>query len=369
MNEIRAKATVLRFLPGWISAAVGLALLIWGVGGAASAQSSEDAGTIQEIKPYISDVTVNTGDKVLLSVIVIGPDGTVDQGLASGADIIWAATDGIISPSIESNTEVIYTSPEQVGLYTVTATAVSNCEGICTATISVRVRVSQSDPYIGPLPPVLPRILRDPQGNTYEVFTPEDGGKFIGDDFSISADSGVVQNGEFIGVRMYEDSSASNNGTSGQDFLLIGNEYAIAVVDSGGSVVTSYELRNPIRICIPLAIPVAERFSVSTTDLVLVAVSNDGEHLYAMSATVRISSLGYLTICGDTITIPVNVAAAIPGQPPALTDGADADDESVLPATGAVSPSSPFAVAWVLFAGVALIAASVVLARHRRSSR
>ena len=71
--------------------------------------------------PAYRAVTVNTGDKVLLSVIVIGPDGTVDQGLASGADILWAATDGIISPSIESNTEVIYTSPEQVGLYTVTA--------------------------------------------------------------------------------------------------------------------------------------------------------------------------------------------------------------------------------------------------------
>ena len=293
-----AKATLLRFLLVSISAAAGLALLVWGVGGTASAQSSEDAGLIREIKPYISDVSVGSGDRVQLSVIVIGPDGTVDQGLASGADILWTATDGMISPSIESNTEVIYTSPEEAGLYTVTATAVSNCEDACTATFSVRVRVGQSGPYIGLPRPVLPRILRDAEGNTYEVFTPEDGGTFAGDGFWISAESGVVQNGELIGVRMFENGPASNAGMSHHRYTLGGNQYRISVIDAEGAPISAYSLDGNVTVCIPLPDELRANVSVSG----MVANNHDGT-LTPMGSVLQLTSLGAF-ICGTTNILP-----------------------------------------------------------------
>ena len=54
----------------------------------------------------------------------------------------------------------------------------------------------------------IPTILTDPDGNQYEVFTPEGGGTFTGDDSSLSAGPGVVPNGEIVGLRISEGGSA-----------------------------------------------------------------------------------------------------------------------------------------------------------------
>ena len=343
---------MLRSLLAWISVAAGLVLLVWGVGGAAYAQSSEDAGLIQEIKPQFRAVTVSTGDKVYLSLIVIGQRGTQDRGLASGADIRWTATDGIISPSIEGNTEVIYTSPEEVGLYAVTATAVSNCEGICTATISVTVRARQSGPYIGP--PPLPRILRDPEGNTYEVFTPEDGGTFPGDGFWISAESGVVQNGELIGVRMFENGPASNAGMSHHTYTLSGNQYRVSVIDAEGAPISSYSLNGTVTVCIPLP----DELRTNVTDLAVVAKNHDGT-LTPTGSVLQLRSSGAF-ICGSRSTLPATVAIGILGTPP------EPEPTEMLPATGGAVPVSQGIIAWALLVGVALIATGTFASTYRR---
>ena len=50
----------------------------------------------------------------------------------------------------------------------------------------------------------IPSILTDPDGNQYEVFTPEGGGTFTGETSSLKAGPGAVPNGEVVGLRIAE---------------------------------------------------------------------------------------------------------------------------------------------------------------------
>ena len=140
----RATNIVLRFPLAWSSATASLVLLlIWVVGGAASAQSSEDAGTIQEIKPFapVLNFGVGDNDRVLLSIIVIGPDGNEVQSLASTVDFIWSASAGELEVHYDT-TRATYFVPQVLGTHTVTASAGSGCVGEatdCNATFTIRV--------------------------------------------------------------------------------------------------------------------------------------------------------------------------------------------------------------------------------------
>ena len=167
-----------------------------------------------------------------------------------------------------------------------------------------------------------------------------------------------MPNAEYIGVRMYENGSASNAGMSGHRYTLSGTKYTVAVIDSDRAAVTSYGLNDVAIICIP----VPNMLLSNIADVQLVGISDDGVSLTAMTSAVRV--VPSLTVCGFTSTIPVNVAAAIPGVPPALPD--EPEPEPVLPATGGASPSSPLAVAWAFLIGIALIATSAVVLIRRR---
>ena len=79
-----------------------------------------------------------------------------------------------------------------------------------------------------------PGILSDSEGNQYEVFTPEEGGTFTGEGYSLKVDAGAVPNGEFLGIRMSDEGAASNLGMTHQRYTLGGNMYAISAVDSSG---------------------------------------------------------------------------------------------------------------------------------------
>lgn len=328
------------------------------------AQDPEPTGYIKEITPSVSSLSVNQGETVTLSVNVIGVQDVPDQSLGSDVVFSWSATGGELPANREGNTSVRYRAPDSPGRYTVSVSAGSNCRGTCSTSFTITVR-RPGEIGEGPGTPVnppgpIPTVLDDSDGNQYEVFTPETGGTFNGEGFSINAEPGVVPNAEFIGVRMYENGPASNAGMSGHRFTLSGTKYTVAVIDSARAAASSYRLNNVATICVP----VPNSLLGNIADVQLVGVSDDGVSLTAMSSTVRV--VPSLIVCGYTSTIPVNVAAAIPGTPPALPDEPEIEPAPVLPATGGTSPTSPLVMVWALLIGVVLIAASSIALAKRR---
>lgn len=340
-------------------------MLVWGVGAAVYAQSSEGAGTIQEIKPVIRTLTIERGDKVYLSVIVIGPNGTEDRGLASGVNLIWTASGGDLEVD-DDTTRALFVAPRDIGIgtYTVTASAGSECVGEaadCNATFTIRVWH-----LCCPLPPhvlaenppgEIPTALEDDEGNQYAVFTPEEGGTFTDEDFSVSAGIGAVPNDEIIGVRMSQLGPVANAGMSHHHYTLRGNQYTISIVDAEARPIVSYALSRDVEVCVP----VPDEFRPIITSIVMVAKNTNGT-LTPMSSSVQISSSS-LIVCGYTSTLPATVAVGVPSTPqPSL----EPEPGEVLPATGGTSPTSPLVMVWALLIGVVLIAASSIALAKRR---
>lgn len=350
----RAKTTVLRFLLAWGSATASLVLLVWGVGSAASAQSSEDSGVIQAIKPFPLGAVVDRGDEVHLSVIVIDRDGNEDQSLASTVDIVWSASGGDLKVHDET-TRATYVAPWAFGTYTVTASAGSECIGKatdCNATFTIRVRrLGRPPPHVPAENPTgeIPPALEDTEGNRYAVFTPEEGGTFNGGEFRVSALRGSVLDGEYIGIRMFENGPASNPGVSHHHYILSGNQYRTSVIDAKGAPISSYNFNRTVTVCIQ--VPDKPRTNIS--NLEMVTKNNDGI-LTPMWSLLQITSSGFV-ICGYTNTLPVTVAVGVPGTLPEM-----------LPATGGAVPVSQGIIAWALLVGVALIATGTFATVYRR---
>ena len=343
---------VLRFLPRLKIAATCLAILICGVGGSVYAQPSDDRLTIQEIKPVVPAVTLGKGDRVLLSILVTGSDGNEDQSLASNVKLTWYASDGELEVYYDT-TRAIYVAPRIIGTHTVTASAGSECIGEaadCTATFTINVRTGG-----GCYGPILPSptptalILIDAEGNEYEVFTPWDKVRIDGSDFRILTGCGAVPEGEYIGVRMFENGPASNAGMSYHMYTLSGDQYKISIVDAAVKPITSYALNHDVEVCIP--VPDELRTKLSST--VMVNINDDGT-LTEISSSVRISPS--LIVCGYTNTLPATLAAGVPGTPPPKP-------AETLPATGAAAPSSAGVVVWTLLLGIALIAVGTLCLR------
>ncbi len=349
---------MLRFLLAWTSATASLVLLVWGVGGAASAQSSEDAGTIQEIKPIVPGLSVGKGDRVLLSVIVTGRGGDDDQSPASTVNLTWSASAGELE--VHNDTaRAIYTAPRILGTQTVTASAGSACVGDatdCDATFTIRVRNIHRPPPYNP-PGEIPAALEDDEGNQYVVFTPEDGGTFNGDEFWVSTSWGVVRNGEYIGVRMFDEGAALNAGMSHHDYTFSGNQYTISIVDAEGIPIASYALDGRVYVCIL----VPDELRPNLSSIVVVAKNTDGT-LTATSFRWQIRRSSYYS-CGYTSTLPATVAVGIPVKPPEF------EQVEMLPATGGTAPTSPGIFVWTFLSGVALVATGTLANTYRRRNR
>ncbi len=349
---------MLRFRLVWSAATASLVLLVWGMGGAASAQSSEDAGSIQEIKPIAPVLNVDKGDRVLLSVIVTGRGGDDDQSLASTVNLTWSASAGELEVQNDT-TRAIYTAPRILGAHTVTASAGSACVGDatdCDATFTIRVRkIYRPSPYNPP--GEIPTALVDAEGNRYVVFTPEDGGTFNGDEFWVSASRGVVRNGEYIGVRMFDEGAALNAGMSHHDYTFSGNQYTISIVDAEGIPIASYALDGRVDVCIL----VPDELRPNLSSIVVVAENADGT-LTATSFRWQITRSSYYS-CGYSSTLPATVAIGVPSDPPELKPA------EMLPATGGVAPTSQDLFVWTLLAGAALIATGTLANTYRRGNQ
>ena len=210
-----------------------------------------------------------------------------------------------------------YTAPSAPGTYTVNASVAGNaCSGDsddCSAKFEIRVRrpaTPQPDNELAVNPPwAIPPILADDPGNQYEVFTPEEGGRFDGDTYSISASPGAVPNGEVVGLRMEESGSSSNVGMTRHRYTLVGNSYAVFAVDASGDALSGYRLNAPVEVCMPL--PAEGRRNIS--DIALVVGNADGSQT-VLSASVRIVASG-VDVCGKVSEVPATVSVGVAGAP------------------------------------------------------
>ena len=342
---------------------VGTVVLEPGASALAQNPDPQPTGSIQEITASTPNLTLTVGDTVVLSINVIGRQDIEDQRLADDVKFDWSVSGGRLSDGADG-TSASYTAPSDPGIYSVTVSPRSGCIGTglaCTATFRITVRRpgEATGPDAPPRNPEgeIPSILSDPEGEQYQVFTPEQGGTFTGEDFSISAGTGIVPNGEIIGVRMVEDGSASNAGMSHHRYTLSGNQYRVSVIDAEGAPISSYNLNGTVAVCIP--VPEELRTNISSLEMV---TKNSNNTLTVMSSSVRI--IPSLTMCGNTSTLPATIAVGIRGTPPPLLEP-EPEPAEILPATGGAVPVSQGIIAWALLVGVALIATGIFASTYR----
>ena len=334
-------------------------------------------GVISKIEPGIRGVTVSAGEKVVLSVKAYGLQGVQDQKLSAGEGLEWNAKDGgtVETEEGDGDWQVIHTARSSPGTYTVVASFVNDGDCVakleerdtaCTADFVVRVRRAAppqpvEEAPVNP-PGEIPSLLSDDGGNQYEVFTPVEGGTFdSGEGYSITAPSGAVPNGEFIGVRMSDDGPASNVGMTHQRYTLGGNMYGVHAVDSSEATVSSYVLDDPANVCVPLP----DELRTNISDLALVVINSDGS-LTILAANVHIGAAG-TSVCGNLSNLPASVAVGSQGAPAAIPT-ATPEPEPVLPDTGATAPSSNSAL-WALILGIAIVSLGTLTALSRRRNR
>lgn len=319
-------------------------------------------GRILRIEPQISGVTVGPGDKVLLSVDVWGRQDILDNQLADKApadgrpEFTWFTYRGGSfseaniraewSNGVPDDRAVLFTAPSVPGTFTVEASIddTADCVAIegedddqqtarCTAQFQITV-LRRSEPTISTTAPVnpagtIPETLTDSDGVAHAVFTPVEGGSFVGDGYSISAGPGAVAKGEFIGIAIVTDGSATNVGQTWHRYTLSGLRYSIRVVDSSGQAISEYSLRDPARVCAPM--PPELRSNVS--DVVL--VSFDDGNFTVLSTRVRITPDG-IEVCGNLSVLPTIVAVGKVGPPAVAVEDDDEAEASLedLPDTG-----------------------------------
>ena len=356
------------------------------------------SGRILRIEPSITAVTVSPGDTVMLSVEVWGRQNLPDNGLADKAPsdgrptFTWISNGGGIFAegrvrSEWSNGEaddrtVFFTAPSTAGTLIVEANVdgASDCLAAqenetsndqtarCRAQIDITIvrRTAIQPDVTAPVNPpgVIPATLTDADGVAYAVFTPVDGGSFLGDGYSFTAGAGAVADGEYIGVSMTPAGEASNVGMIWHRYTLGGLRYSIGVADAGGEPVSDYLLDSAATVCVPL--PAELRGNVA--DIVLVAI-DEADEITILSTSVKITPDG-VAVCGKLSTAPSTVAVGRIGAPPDVVepDQTGMDALEMLPDTGGKSVPS-FWLMMIIAAGIiATTIGTIYVARARRTT-
>ncbi len=142
---------------------------------------------VLRIEPTIKEIVINPGRIVRLEVNVYGRQDLLDNSLADSVIIVWDDTH--VGGSFSGIGRLVeYTAPETPGNFTITARiSTEQCYGDfeqCTARFKfvVKRRANVEEASREPVNPQgqIPEILTDSGGTAYEVFTPVDGGKYIG---------------------------------------------------------------------------------------------------------------------------------------------------------------------------------------------
>ena len=337
---------------------------------------------ISRIKPSITKITLSAEDRVRLLVNVYGVQDILDNSLADDVTFEWSvepsggafeeADHTADADASVDERETIFTAPSSPGRYTVKVWLDryecrddDNDDG-CTAEFEVTVRraAAPPTPTVAPVNPdgEIPSIIADSDGNQYEVFTPEDGGNFDGDDTSVSADPAVIPNGEIIGIRVEANGLASNAGQTYHRITLDGLYYDVYAVDGTGTRLDSYLLNNPVTVCIPLPSRIASRIAESA----MVSLKDDGTFA-VLSSRVRLTADGTV-LCGAISELSARVAAAHIGSPEALPSPTPMLPVVEDPDTGGTTPPiSTSGLILLIILGSALGILSLTLLKNRKA--
>lgn len=291
---------------------------------------------VLRIELNVRAVTVHRGDVVKLRPIIYDHQGIVDDSLADSVNLTWE--DGDAGGSFEKDGYgVWYTAPEDPAEFTVSATVdADQCfgdENQCRAEIQFKVRRFTPEPYFGILDPI-PSLIQGRDGTIYDVLTPEKGGTFSAEGFSLSVPPGAVHNGEFIGINVRKDDAASNGGQTRFGYALANERYTIAVVDASGGPIEAYLLKTAAQICIPTP----PNFRDYLSEISMVSVSDAG--FAVLSSKVIIPTGGHPRLCGSLEVLSGQISAAKRDAPEAPVTGGSAaslNELIILMLVGAVS--------------------------------
>ncbi len=333
---------------------------------------------ILRIAPNASTITLSAEERVRLSVDAYGVQDIMDNSLADDVTFEWsvepsgggfreAERDADADTDIDDR-EVLFTTPSHPGRYTVKAELdrfeCGDDDGFddgCFAEIEITVRRSAAPPSPTAIPAnpagEIPSVIVDDDGNQYEVFTPEEGGRFEGNGVSVVAAPGAVPNREIIGVRADTDGEASNVGQIQDRVTLAGSYYGIYAVDASGQGLNGYLLDDPVSVCLP----VPSRFTSNISQLAMVSERADGTFA-TLSSNIRLSTSGVL-ICGALSELSARLAVGHLGSPDALPSPTPLPTPEE-PDTGGTNPSTN-AIILLLMLGAALGVMSMTLVTRR----
>ena len=314
---------------------------------------------VHEIRPVVRSVTVRAGDNIALTVDIYDTQQGLDNSLpgksTSKLRFRWSeqrSAGGTFADPANTR-RVTYTAPSTPGVYTIQAEAqpdgvcTSHHEGDaeitaeeraqCTAIFTVRVSAIPADSARRPDPVnptgTIPTSMTDNEGNSYAVFTPEEGGTFTGTDITVTAPAAAVPDRTVVGIAATVSDIRPDDPIPGATMTVAGNYYDIrALEDSGDPPLPSYTLNEPATACLPFP----HEFRADLSNVVVVQRQPTGD-LSTLSTTIR-TVAGEITACGTLTKLPATLGVArlglVPAHPaPTVPTTAETPD------TGATAPS------------------------------
>ena len=234
------------------------------------------------------------------------------------------------------------------------------------ATVGGAIDAADPSPVNPPGP--IPALLSDSEGRRFEVFTPEQGGSIIGDDYSFVAEPGDVPSAVIIGIQMTKGGPASNAGFTHHRYTLGGAFYTIDAVDENGRTPSTdkngrFTFRNPPVACVPIP----GDYLSNVVSARLIATDSEGSTQTVLNSGTRIGG-GTPTICGYVGSVPATVAVGIEGSPAPIPPSPVVEIQVIeLPVTGSAAPSAGY-IAVFLIVGVTVLVSALAVARTRRKN-
>lgn len=339
---------------------------------------------ISKIEPSISSVTITSGAELRLRFDVYNYRDALDNELFSHRSLcfLWSSPSGgsfseSAGAGVDRNgkiddREVVWRAPDQPGQYIVAASMfpTAACIGhadACRADFNITVLGFAStftpEPTpcraIGPVPSSLP----DTEGNVYSVFTPAEGGEFVGNGVRLTLPPGAVPGCTYIGLRAHPIPSATRSQYS--VWSTDGMRYRVEAVDSSGVKMTRAIVSRPANMCVPLP----QQFRSKLTGITLLRLVGEGAQ--PLTSNVRRHPTDGYALCGNVSSFPAVVVAANHSIGTG-TDLPSPTPHAGTPDTGGGSPNGAYVLLALLLGAMTVLGAMRLLQsaqRVRRTSR
>lgn len=334
---------------------------------------------ISKVEPAISAVTITSGTKIRLRFDVYNYREVLDNELFSHRSLcfLWSSPsggafsestgEGVVRNGRIDDREVVWRAPDETGQYIVAASMfpTAACIGeadACRAHFNVTVigpaETATPEPTpcraIGPVPSALP----DTEGNAYSVFTPADGGEFVGEGVRLTVPPGAVPGCTYIGLRAFPLPGLTRAEYS--VWSTDGMRYSIEAVDSSGRKMPRAIMSRPVDVCVPLP----QQFRSRLTGLTLLRLAGDAAQ--QLTSSVRRHPTDGYTLCGNVSSFPATVVAAnhsggTGSELPSPTPAADTPD------TGGGSPTGAYVLMALVLGALSVFGAMRLLESAQRA--